>query len=360
MNTIAFARGVPAPDLIPATQLAEAAARVLADDPVTLLSYGTGGGYGPLRELLGAQHGVAPRQIVVTTGSLHGFLLLIEELATTSSGPPVAIVENPTYDRPLILFERAGWQVEHVRCDADGLDVDELDAALERSGASLLYTIPSYQNPGGSTLTANRRRALLQIAARHNCLVLEDDPYSDLWFESPPPPRLYDLPSDAKIVLARSFSKTVSPGLRVGYLVLPDDLAARIEKRANDSYISPSLLGNAIVHQYISDGYLEPGIAHARAELARRCGLMVDAIERHLPDAEFTAPEGGYFLWVRIPGENTAELAAAAKEAGVTFVAGREFGPGNDDALRLAFSSTSIDDLAPGIERIASVCTARA
>jgi DNA-binding transcriptional MocR family regulator len=359
MSTIAFARGVPAADLLPIDDIVAATNSVLAEDPVTLLSYGTGGGYAPLREHLAEQHGVKPSQIVITTGSLQGFWLLLQVMKNVrdNGNSHTAIVENPTYDRPLIALDREGWKVQHVRCDADGMDIDELERALDHSPATLIYTIPTFQNPGGSTMVAERRTRLLELAAKHNCIVLEDDPYGDLWFDTPPPTRLFDMPSDATVVLSRSFSKLVSPGLRVGYLVLPEGLCSAVERFANDTYISPVLLGNAIVHRMLENGTANTAIERARLGLADRCKRMTAALDAHFPDAVYAVPTGGYFMWVRLTGVNTNHLSEATATQGVTFVPGSAFGPDNHDGARLAFSSPAIDDIAIGIERIAGALT---
>jgi DNA-binding transcriptional MocR family regulator len=237
------------------------------------------------------------------------------------------------------------------------MDIDRLESSLTGNPVSLIYTIPTYQNPGGSTMSLERRKRLLELAAEHNCIVLEDDPYGDLWFDTPPPTRLFDLKSDATVVLSRSFSKLVSPGLRVGYLVLPDGLCDAVERFANDTYISPVLLGNAIVHRMLENGTADVAIERARMGLADRCKRMTGALETHFPDALYTVPDGGYFMWVRLPGVNTDHLALATASHGVTFVAGSAFGPDNHESMRLAFSSPAIDDISVGIERIAGALT---
>ena len=356
METIAFARGVPAPEMLPVPELQEAAPRAFAADPVTLLSYGTGGGYGPLRSHLAEQHGVEPSQVLVTSGSLQGFVLLAEHLAAEARAAgrePVCVVENPTYDRPLILLKRAGWRVEHVRMDGDGIDPDELAAVLERETVSMIYLIPSFQNPAGNMLSEERRGRVLELAERHGVPVLEDDPYGLLHFETPAPATLYSRGSGAEVVYSSSFSKTVSPGLRVGYLVLSKERAGAMERIANDTYISPSLLAEGATLEFLRTPAFEENLVSLRRQLSERCDTICTAIDENFPEATYVRPQGGYFIWVELPGVSTAELLGASSGKGVSFVPGDAFGPGNESAVRLAFSSPPKAEIAEGIRRLA-------
>ena len=359
MQTIAFARGVPAPDMLPVDALRDAVISGFDADPVGVLSYGKGGGYEPLRGWLAEQHSVDPSQIVISTGSLQGFILLadiLRERAEREGRRPVVVVENPTYDRPLLVLQRTGWDVRSARMDGEGVIPQELESAVA-GGVDLIYLIPNFQNPGGSTLSEERRAAVLDLAASAGALVFEDDPYGELWFASPPPPSLLSRAGSDQVVYSSSFSKTISPGLRVGYLVLPSSLAGPVETRANDTYISPTFIGQAAVLHYARSGALERGIADSRTKLRERCDLLTQAIDAHLPDATYHRPSGGYFLWLTLPGNVLADdLVAPAAQLGVSFVAGSAFGEGNEHALRLAFSSPPIDLVATGIERLSEAC----
>lgn len=361
MDTIAFARGVPAPEMLPVDALRAAAARAFDHDPVKVLSYGTGGGWEPLRATLAQRHGVETDRVVVTTGSLQGFSLLAQVLARRAAAEgrrARVIVERPTYDRPLLLLERLGIEVVPVSLDADGVDVDELEQAMS-AGADLAYLIPTYQNPAGATLTQARREAVLAAASRHDVLVLEDDPYGLLHFEEPAPATLFAQRGDAPVAFSGSFSKTIAPGLRVGWLVLPTELAAAVATLANDTYISASFLGQATVHEFLLAGEFEPNVERARALLAERRDRIVAALHAELPDATFTAPKGGYFIWVRLPGElDAASVAANAAAFGVSFVPGSSFGAGCEPFARLAFSSPPLDQLETGVQRLARACDA--
>ncbi len=359
MSPISFARGAPAPECIDVGLVAECARAALERDGTTILSYGSGGGYGPLRELLAQRHGVEPAQVFVTTGGLQGFVFYAA--AQLASRPGRVLVEGPTYDRPLKLLGWEGAEVVSLPMDEEGLDLDALEAELERPGeVSFLYTIPTFQNPSGRTLGVDRRRRLAELVSSHGIDVLEDDPYGQVRYEGTSPPSLIGLEGGTHVAFTSSFSKTVAPGLRVGYVVVPDTLRAAYEDQAVSTYISPPLLPQAIVHElYARDGF--------GANLERICGLlrarrdaMLDALAREMPaGVSWSRPEGGYFLWVDFPdGTDATALLARATDAGVTFVRGADFFPGGSagrDSARLAFSYESPERVAEGVALLASV-----
>jgi 2-aminoadipate transaminase len=240
METISLARGVPAPECIPVDELADCARSTIKNDGATVLSYGAAGGYAPLRAWIAERHGVDPARVVVTNGSLQGFVFLAELLA--GSGERV-LVEAPTYDRPLKILEGLGADVAAVPQTDEGIDVDALAEELRRGvRPAFLYVIPTFQNPSGRTLGAEGRRRLVDLAAEHELLVLEDDPYGLVRFEGIAPPTLHELEGGERVIYSSSFSKIIAPGVRVGYLVLPEALAGRVESLATYTYITPSLL----------------------------------------------------------------------------------------------------------------------
>ncbi len=360
MDLIAFARGVPAPEMLPVDDLRTAAARAFDSDPTRVLSYGTGAGWDPLRERLAARHDVDASRIVITSGSLQGFALLAEAIAQQArreGRTARVIVEQPTYDRPLLLLERLGIEVVPVPLDWDsGVDVEALDRAMA-DGADLAYLIPTFQNPAGTTLTQERRIAVIESATRHGVLVLEDDPYGLLHFDEPAPPTLFSQRGDAPVAFSGSFSKTVAPGLRVGWLVLPPDVAKTVSTLANDTYISASFLAQATIDEYLAAGAFEPNIDRVRLQLRDRRDRIVAALGEHLPGATFSSPQGGYFIWVRLPdGLDARQVAGASGEHGVSFVAGSSFGDACEPYVRLAFSSPPVDQLDEGVRRFAAAC----
>jgi DNA-binding transcriptional MocR family regulator len=327
----------------------------LEADGVRVLSYGTGNGYPPLREVLAADHGVAPDQILVTNGSLQGFVFLLETLL--SPGDLVA-VESPTYDRALLQLRLHGMEVLPLEVEDDGMDVEALaEACAAGRVPRLLYTIPNFQNPSGATLSEAKRRRLIEIAEQHDILILEDDPYGKLRFEGAALPGLFELAPAGRVIFTSSFSKTVAPGLRVGYLVSPADVAAKLAGAASQTYISPALLSEAAIHQLIVGGHLQGNIARVTELMRERRDAMMEGM-RHFPEgSRCVPPQGGFFCWVTLPeGLSADELFAEAAAEGITYVKGSDCVlEGGERTLRLAYSGVSPAEIAEGMERLGSV-----
>jgi 2-aminoadipate transaminase len=350
---ISFARGVPAPECPPVEALADCARSVLERDGRTILSYGPSPGYAPLRQTLAERHGVDPARIFITNGSLQGFVFLAQRLAPGRR----VLVERPTYDRPLKILRELGADVVGLHCDDDGLDPEALEEALRTGEApAFLYLIPTFQNPSGRTLTEERRRRIVELAAEHDLLVLEDDPYGLVRFEGEPLPSLFEL-SGGATAYSSSFSKTIAPGLRVGWFVLPDPLAKQIEATATATYITPVLLGQATVFEFLDRGLFESNLERVRGLIGARRDAMIAAIDRELPGARITRPEGGYFLWMELGAGDAGELLPRAEAGGVTFVKGTDF-DGTPDTLRLAYSFVSLDEVGEGVARLAAALPA--
>jgi DNA-binding transcriptional MocR family regulator len=352
MGTISFARGVPAPECLPVEELADCAREVLRRDGKSVLSYGPAGGYAPLREWIAGRHGVEPERVLLTNGSLQGFVFLAQRLA----GKRV-LVERPTYDRPLKILRALGADIVPLAMDDEGLDPQALEAALETGPApALLYTIPTFQNPSGRTLSEGRRRRVVELARANDLLVLEDDPYGLVRFGGIAPPSLFELAGGEGIVYSSSFSKTVAPGLRVGYFLLPAELERELEATAVSTYITPVLLGQATVYEFVRRGNFEGNLERVRALLGARRDAMLEALTADLAGhATWSRPDGGYFVWLDLPSDvDAARLLERATEAGVTFVAGADFG-GMPNSARLAFSFVSPDEIREGVQRLATL-----
>jgi 2-aminoadipate transaminase len=352
---ISFARGVPAPECLPVEELADCARGAIERDGAAVLSYGPGGGYAPLREWIAERHGVEPARVVITSGSLQGFVFLAQELVRPGSR---VLVEAPTYDRPLKILGRLGAEIVGLPMDDEGLHIEALERALaDGPKPAFLYTIATFQNPSGRTLSAERRARVAELAREHELLVLEDDPYGLVRYEGVAPPRLFDLDGGRNVAYASSFSKTIAPGVRVGYFVLPAPLAARIEALAVSTYISPPFLTQAAVHEFIRRGNFELNLERVTGLLRGRRDAMLEALEEHMPEgASWSKPEGGYFVWLDVPDE-LGDLAARSESAGVTFVPGPDFfadGSGTR-SLRLAFSFVSPQEIADGISTLAGL-----
>jgi DNA-binding transcriptional MocR family regulator len=268
------------------------------------------------------------------------------------------VVERPTYDRTLLSLRKRGARVHAVELQQDGIDTDALGRLLEGpTGAKpkLAHIIPNFQNPAGYTLSAAKRRALLWLAAEHGFVVFEDDPYVELRFEGEQLQTMLSMDPE-RVAYASSFSKTVCPGIRVGYLIGPKDLIAGISELATNTYISPSMVAQAIVYEFCASGAIERSIATVKTALAQRAGALAQALRRELPEAEFVPPEGGYFMWVTLPpGTDVDALHKAAAERGVAFVKGTDFVlEGGENTLRLAYSGVTPEQIDEGVGRLAA------
>jgi len=351
-DPISFARGAPSLDIVDVESLREAAGRAFENDPAGVTAYGTSIGYPPLRDWIAERHQVDPKQVIVTNGSMQADAFLFEALVEPGDS---VIVERPTYDRTLLSLRSRGADVRMVELEHDGIDV----AAVERvlvAGAKpkLAHIIPNFQNPAGYTLSAEKRERLLELARAYEFIVFEDDPYVALRFEGAPLATMLSMDGDT-VVYASSFSKTVCPGIRVGYLVGPAELIARVAKIATQTYISPSMVSQAIVYEFCRSGALETSIETVKAALHERAETLAEALRRELPDARFVKPQGGYFMWVELPrGTDVGALFTAAAERGVHFVKGSDFVlDGGGSCLRLAYSGVTTEEIDEGVSRLA-------
>jgi DNA-binding transcriptional MocR family regulator len=289
---------------------------------------------------------------MVTNGSMQADAFLFEALVESGD---VVVVERPTYDRTLLSLRQRGADVRMVELEADGIDVAALERLLAAGAApKLAHIIPNFQNPAGCTLSQPKREALLALAREHGFTIFEDDPYGALRFEGSPLPTMLSMDGET-VVYASSFSKTVCPGIRVGYLVGPAELIARIVEIATSTYISPSMVAQAIVYQFSISGALDRSIESVKAALRERAKTLSDALRNELPDARFAEPEGGYFLWLELPrGADVDALFTAAAERGVQFVKGSDFVlDGGESNLRLSYSGVTPEEIREGVSRLA-------
>jgi 2-aminoadipate transaminase len=297
------------------------------------------------------RHGVEPERVVLTTGSLQGFNFVARHFVGRGA---TIFVEGPCYDRSLGIVRSLGAKAREIPLRDDGLDLDSLEAAIaETSGPKVVYTIPTFQNPSGRTLSRENRDRLLELARESETALLEDDPYGLLRFAGDPLPTLFELAQGDGVLFLSSFSKTVAPGIRVGYLVLPEPLVEAVEASILENYVSPSIFVQAALAEFVSGGFFEPNLARVRDGLLDRRDAMLSALARELPEgALWNQPDGGYFLWLDLPaGVDAADLLARATESGVTFVKGADFylAGGGENALRLAFSFATPAEIDQGI-----------
>jgi 2-aminoadipate transaminase len=353
---ISFAGGLPSPRTFPVDAFAEACARLLRDDGPASLQYAASEGYGPLREAVAAflPWPVDPSQVLITTGSQQGLDLVAKVLIDTGSR---VLVETPTYLGALQAFAPMEPEVVSVASDAEGVLLQ--DVAAKRADARFLYLLPNFQNPTGRIMSEPRRQALAALARELSLPIVEDNPYGDLWFDTPPPPPLTARHPEGSIYLG-SFSKVLAPGLRLGYVVAPAALAPKLlqAKQAADLH-SPSF-NQRMVAEVLRDGFLDRHVPTIRALYRSQRDAMLAALAREMQgvDMQWNAPDGGMFLWARLPaGVDAVALLPKAVERGVAFVPGAAFYAGASDArtMRLSFVTASPQEIATGVAALAAV-----
>ncbi|MEU7239677.1 PLP-dependent aminotransferase family protein [Streptomyces sparsogenes] len=359
-EVISFAGGLPAAELFDAEAIRAAFDRVLAESPREALQYSTTEGDPGLRAATAARltaRGLPtdPDELLVTGGSQQALTLLATALLEPGD---VVLVENPTYLAALQCFSFAGARIVSVPGDEDGLDPAALDALVERERPKLLYTIPTFQNPTGRTLPAERRRAVAEIAERRGLWIVEDDPYGELRFAGEPVPWIASHPEAAdRTVLLGSYSKIMAPGLRLGWLRAPGALrrACVIAKQAADLH-TPTVTQMAAA-RYLSDTDLDAHLARVRDAYGERRDALLAGLGDALPEgSRWNRPEGGMFVWAALPeGYDATERLRVAVEHDVAYVPGAPFFAAAPDpaAMRLSFVTHTPDEIAEGLRRLA-------
>ncbi|OBS30723.1 aspartate aminotransferase [Tepidimonas fonticaldi] len=367
---ISFAGGFPDAALFDVDGIREATLAALAANPGAALQYGATEGFDPLREQLAAfmaakgARGVAPTDLIVTTGSQQALDLIGKTLV--SPGDTV-IVEAPTFLATIQCFRLYGAQLLTVPVDGQGADVDALERQIEQHRPKFVYLIPTFGNPSGAQMSLERRRRVLELAVRTRTLVVEDDPYGDLYFDAPPPPSLlalsHEVPgSRACLVHCGSLSKVLSPGLRIGWMVAPPELLAKATMCKQFSDAHTSTFAQATAAQYLASGRMPATLERVRGIYARRAAAMVEALRQELGEAiDFVPPRGGLFVWARLTGTggkpaDGGELARRAIEQGVAFVPGAPFFARDPDpaTLRLSFATVDEERIREGVRRLAA------
>jgi 2-aminoadipate transaminase len=355
-DVISFARGAPSSDILPAEAVRRAAADALEKDWQKALSYGVGIGHPGLCEWIAERHGLeSSDRVMVTNGSLEAGAMLFEHVLAPGDR---VVVEQPSYDRTLLLIGRLGVNVVGVALEEDGIDVDALERELATGPVKFVHVIPNFHNPAGCTLSEEKRRRLVELAREYGFWLFEDDPYREICFAEKCPPTMLSMAGTdgvVKLIHASSFSKTVSPGVRVGYLAGPPDEIAQLAKRANETYISPNMLAESIVLELCRSGGLDRNIEVVCGALGERCETLVASLREQIPEASFVVPAGGYFLWLELSDDvDTVELGPIAKEEGVAFIPGADFMlEGGRSSLRLSFASVPAAQIAEGVGRLA-------
>ena len=365
---ISFAGGFPDSAMFDVEGIREASARALSEEPGAALQYGATEGYNPLREQLAAfmvskgVKGLNPEGLIVTTGSQQALDLVAKTLLNPGD---VALVEAPTFLATIQCFRLYGPQVLGVPIDEHGVQVDQLEAMMVQHRPKLVYLVPTFGNPSGAMLNLERRLQVLKLAVKYQTVVVEDDPYGDLYFGDAPPPSLLALTDQVPgsrdwLVYCGSLSKVLSPGLRVGWMIAPPALLARATMCKQFSDAHTSTFAQATAAQYLKAGRMPDTLNTVRRVYAERARTMGEALSKELGSAlRFTQPLGGLFFWANLTGANGQEtdgsaLAKRAIEKGVAFVPGAPFYANNPDitAIRLSFATADVDKIKEGISRL--------
>ena len=365
---ISFAGGFPDSAMFDVDGIRAASNAALAEEPGAALQYGATEGYSPLREQLAAfmtakgATDVAADNLIVTTGSQQALDLLGKTLI--SPGDKV-IVEGPTFLATIQCFRLYGAELISAPIDGNGVKTDELENLIAEHKPKFVYLIPTFGNPSGAMLSLERRKAVLEMAVKHNTLIVEDDPYGDLYFGDAPPPSLLNLSATVPgsrelLVHCGSLSKVLSPGLRVGWMIAPAELLGKATMCKQFSDAHTSTFAQATAAQYLKAGRMPATLANVRKVYAERAQAMGDALRKELGDAiEFVQPQGGLFVWARLTGAGgkVADgnvLAKRAIQKGVAFVPGTPFFCANPDhaTFRLSFATADVDKIREGVARL--------
>ena len=365
---ISFAGGFPDPAMFDVEGIKQASSKALAEDPGAALQYGATEGFGPLRDELASFMGtkgvaLSPSELIVTTGSQQALDLLGKIMI--SPGDKV-IVEGPTFLATIQCFRLYGAELISAPCDGHGVKTDELERLIAQHKPKFVYLIPTFGNPSGALLSLERRKKVLELAVKYNTLMVEDDPYGDLYFDEPPPPSLLALSSTVPgsrdlIAYCGSLSKVLSPGLRVGWMIAQPELLAKATMCKQFSDAHTSTFAQATAAQYLKAGRMPATLDKVRTVYAERAKAMGNALKRELGDAvACTQPQGGLFFWARLTdkgGKNSdaGEFAKRAIAQGVAFVPGAPFYATHPDTatFRLSFATADVGKIQEGVGRLA-------
>jgi len=354
MKTIDLSRGVPDPQTFPVDRLRMLTGSALAKDANRMLQYGPAFGYMPLREFIASWFDCAAPNVLVGNGSLEIFGFLCEAYLKPGD---VVFAERPTYDRALTTLKQHGVTIVGIDVHQGGLCLDAFERALQRHTPKLVYLIPDFQNPTGACMALDTRRTMIRLARQHRFVIVEDGPYGFLRYTGEPIPSIYSMAPDITLHLS-SFTKLISPGVRVGFLVAPGDVVQRMARVAERHYITPGVFAQGVVAAWCEDGQLPLQLDRLRQLYGPRLDVCVQAIERYPPGRLFVRPEGGFFTSVRLSARiDESSLLVAAAEAGLVLSPGNAFfdAPAGYQFLRLPFCALTEADIVEGIQRLSDV-----
>jgi len=352
LRPIKLTRGVPPAEAFPTDLIIECCGDALRAFGDTILQYQPAFGFAPLRHALAEEAGVSPEQVIVGNGSIQLLAFLAE--AVLSPGDTV-LVERPSYDRAITTFRRAGLNVVGVPLEDDGVDLATFKEAVSSHAPRLFYVIPDFQNPTGATMSLAKREAVCELASRHDFLIVEDIPYRRLRYFGQDVTTFRELIPE-RVVQLSSFSKLLSPGIRVGWLVGPADLVRRIGKIAEDTYITPNMLGQGIAYEFLRRGWLTENLERLKSLYRPRLQAMLEALERFLPEGKWFKPQGGFFVGLWLPkGVRAERVAEVAREEGLVLSRSAGFFTDGDASrfVRLPFCALSEEEIFEAIGRLA-------
>ena len=363
-EVISLAGGNPAPELFPNEELADIAAELLKNQPVLSLQYGVTEGYTPLREAVKArlkrvEHiDNAGDEVIIVSGGQQGIELSTKALVNEGD---TVIVEEPSFIGALNAFRSYNAHLVGVKMDEDGMNIASLEKAVaENKNAKLIYTIPTFQNPMGATMSLEKRRAVYEIARKNNLIIIEDNPYGDLTFDGTKVPTIKSMDTDGRVIYCGSFSKILAPGLRIGFVCANQAVVQKIVVGKQISDVHTAMLPQLLAYEYMTRFDLDAAIVRMRANYAHKCRTMLEAIARDFPaGVTYTRPNGGLFIWCDLGhGVDTQALAATCAANKVVYVPGSTFMVDMDkpsSALRLNYSTMSDERIGEGIRRLGAI-----
>lgn len=363
-EVISLAGGNPAPELFPNEELADIAAELLRNQPVLSLQYGVTEGYTPLREAVKArlkrvEHiDNADDEVIIVSGGQQGIELSAKALVNEGD---TVIVEEPSFIGALNAFRSYNAHLAGVKMDEDGMNIASLEKTVaENKNAKLIYTIPTFQNPMGTTMSLEKRKAVYEIARKNNLIIIEDNPYGDLTFDGTKTPTIKSMDVDGRVIYCGSFSKILAPGLRIGFVCANQAIMQKIVVGKQVSDVHTAMLPQLLAYEYMTRFDLDVAIVKMRANYAHKCHTMLDAIARDFPaGVTYTRPNGGLFIWCDLGhGVDTQALAATCAANKVVYVPGSTFMVDMDkpsSALRLNYSTMSDERIGEGIRRLGAI-----
>ena len=363
-SVISLAGGNPAPELFPNEQLAGLASELLTEQPVLSLQYGVTEGYGPLREAVRDRLRRVERidresdDVIIVSGGQQGIELSSKVLLNEGD---TVIVEEPSFIGALNAFRSYNAHLAGVKMTPDGMDMDDLRRVIAQNDrVKLIYTIPTFQNPMGTTMSLEKRRALYQVALENHLMILEDNPYGDLTFDGTKTPTLKSMDTEGIVIYCGSFSKILAPGLRVGFVCADRALTQRLVVAKQASDVHTAMLPQLLAHGFLTRFDIDALIVRMRANYAHKCQTMLRAIDREFPaGVTCTRPGGGLFIWCDLGhGVDTLALSRICVEKKVVYVPGNTFMVDQDapcSALRLNYSTMTDERIEEGIRRLGEV-----